>query len=177
MEKLRSILDRTGYVIKEDKVYYNWEKILDADYKTFKELNVIYANDENHVYYEGVIIEWRDLEIFLASCNGYIKIKGNVYFCWKQIEDVEYDSFEIIDAKNEERMYAKDKNNVYRRWIRLEWVDPATFEPLLNNYSRDNKFVYWYGKRLEKVDVNTFELLGYYYSKDKNYVYYGDKVI
>ena len=111
----------------------NTSKIAGADIDSFEVLDsYLMAEDKNHVYRQGKIINGANPNTFEVLGGGYFKDNINVYTeigGFKQLPRRDGCSFELIDFTNEIQWlgYSKDKNNVYYQSVVVEGADPTTF--------------------------------------------------
>ncbi len=194
-ENFRLLLDKfTGgslknYATDNQNIYKRGELLEDLDARSFEILNDFYLKDKNNIYYDACrgqcfshvyVLQDADVESFEVLNNGYCdncyaKDKNNIYFSIHALENVDYDSFEVINER-----YARDKDYVYDGDKKLEFVDVESFEVLVyegdNRYLKDKNNIYWQKYStgnlliLEDVDVESFEVLNEQYTKDKNNV-------
>lgn len=86
--------------------------------------------------------------------NGYYKSNNKIYYKNKEIKNVDFDTFEILDLD-----YSKDINHVYLKGKKFKGADPKTFEVL-------------------KCPVKSMiKMYDTYYAKDKNNLYYMNKIV
>lgn len=156
-----------GYTKDANAVYYNREKMESADSYTFLYLNIAsYAKDAENYFYEGEPIENIEYDTYEIINYNNSKDANHVYFDREVIPGADPATFEHIYS-----FYTKDKNAVFYKLEQMEDADPATFETFLNGYSKDEDTVYYMGNILEGADASSFEFLLSGYAKDKNYVY------
>lgn len=129
-------LDEFNNILRDNKNYfYHGERIPVKDYDSFTFLRLegpVYGRDKYHVY---IHVSWK------AEYHG---------IGWTIIEDVNPDSFEIIEIMVE--------GNFNVCW------------------ARDDKHYYYNGERSD-IDYETFEVVGYFeYVMDKDHVYKYGKI-
>ncbi len=163
---------KTGkYIIKKDGVYFekfqpSWSSLIgrpekfECDIASFEILNNGYAKDRYNFYYNGI-----------------------------KINDVDYDSFSIIEIDYSPskfpwggfgiiyEYYAKDKYQVYCGEKIIKNADPNTFEFFSILYAKDSNYVFYRGDPIESADANSFQFIKDRFAKDKNHVYHLGKII
>lgn len=196
------------YAKDKNHVYYAYKRLdnLDIDAQTFDFIDgSIYAKDKNKVYYKNhegelTVIENANPEKFELigveyNCEYLARDDKNYYYQGFVLGNVDYDSFEIMDAH-----YAKDKNYVYYFYYdfyldndgRISFqdslnLDIESLEYLGAGFLKDENYIYYHNKskfgeksyltKRDEIDISTFKVLGNSYAKDKSNVYYSGKKI
>ena len=175
----------------------------------FKNSN--YAKDNKNVYFpidiicancpgcgcfcEKYIITNANPETFEALNSNYAKDNKHAYFDGLILDNVDLDSFTVINTTSKYLFAAKDKNNVFVGNYKIN-ADPDTFEYLDERdeevWMKDkNKVWTMLGsdpstlQEVEKADPDTFRLISApncpkgneNYALDKNYVYFLNKIV
>ena len=183
---LIKVWQEDGMVAKDKNfIYYKWNRLKWSDTSEFKIINDYYFIDKNYLYSTKLTklkVEWSDPktvkrlynkktnEIIIDS-DYYVKDKNNVYYQWKIIKWLDYESFELIN-----HTYWKDKNNVYYDWKKIEWIDNNSLDILNHIYTKDNNSIYCFWKKMKWVDYKTFKVIEWSYSKDKDNIYIWGKI-
>ena len=193
---------RKYYKIKNDAVYYYYQKIIDADSSTFQELGDGWAKDKNYTFYEGSRIYYDNstADIYRARSKPvsldpatikvdplYVSDKFGVWFYgtgrWRGIKplpDADLSTFSVIS-----RLHGKDSNNIYYGAQKIEGADVLSFTiaPHLNQddwydlYATDKNNVYYGSSLIKGADTKSFIYLGNEYAADKNHVYFKETVL
>lgn len=179
-------LGMAEYIKKDNAVYYKdeiWQadenKVNDADFKTFVELNRIYGKDNKNVFYRDEKLENADFKTFQAVGENIGRDKDNFYWYSQKVK-INPKDFKFY--KNKDKIaYFRNNGKIYD----LEGLDELngiedvdTFEVLDDEYSKDKHNIYYDGVTLSDVDMDTFQIImPNYYAKDKNSVYAGHKKI
>ncbi|HEQ65272.1 MAG TPA: hypothetical protein ENN64_00385 [bacterium] len=90
----------------------------------FYETNSDYfAYDKHNLYFKGVLVEGVDPDDYeLLDQYGYGVGGDKVYYCENVIDEVDIDTFQVLD-----RGYAKDKSHVYKDGVIVDTLDPEIF--------------------------------------------------
>ena len=167
-------------------VYYRWSDVVtSADPRSFVVVaidggcknQVVFAKDDNHVYYHGgweqvdpSIIAGADPATFVfvgggGYEGGFAKDSHRVYWGDQAVNGADPKTFESIAAPNESNQapYGRDAHAVYLGPTRLMGADPKTFEVLQifanpdgRDYAKDKHSVYYCEKRVPGADPKTF---------------------
>ena len=184
------------YTIENGIVMYNGVSVTrdleypfttNADVKSFKVIDGIYAKDKYAVYRYGNYIIGADPQTFIPLNHGFSKDKNNIYRYNWIVGGIDKNTFKVLNQdENEDKygIYFSDKNGIYfiKVWERnpyskLEDIDIKTFEVLKNGYAKDKNNIYYNSFIIEEADMNSFEILSSDFSKDKNYFYFdGGKI-
>lgn len=161
---------------KEINIWWYWE---DFD-NYFSILEFYFKWEENKKHYAK--IEWIGID---AKKYAYWFEYWKVYYKWKEVLNIDYESFEKIDdlhklADNMMRVdadeyYAKDKNYLFYKWNIVEWFNIKKINYLKywwNYIFKDDKDLYLNWKKISNSDSNTFKILKNWYASDKNNIYY-----
>jgi len=138
------------YFRSNDNIYYKLELIKDADIETFEIFRYPYASDKNNIYFMNNAIKDVNVDTFEILeypyskdrfhvyknekidptkkpsdflTYPYAKIDDKIYYKIKEIENVDFESFEVI-----RKPYSKDKNNVYNKTEKIKGQNPDTFK-------------------------------------------------
>ena len=179
-------LGMAEYIKKDNAVYYKdeiWQadenKVNDADFKTFVELNRIYGKDNKNVFYGDEKLENADFKTFQAVGENIGRDKDNFYWYSQKVK-INPKDFKFY--KNKDKIvYFRNNGKIYdlKGLDELNGIeDVDTFEVLDDEYSKDKHNIYYDGVALSDVDMDTFQIImPNYYAKDKNSVYAGHKKI
>ena len=180
-----------------ENVYWNGEKLIDANADTFKRImKTSYATDGKNVYYQSTKLLDADAGKFRLENTDVGITDRYVYYHGIKLEGIHPDNF-VLGSKYYPG-YIKNDSVVYYRGTRVQEADAATFEVTgdLGREAKDKNYGYVEGKIDEKAliiygiyesgvyysnsgsmkaddaDPKTFQILNEYYGKDKNAVYF-----
>jgi hypothetical protein len=177
--------------IAKDRGYpsetYQWGVLQKADAKTFENLNDDYSRDEDHVFYNGKIIEGADAKTFVVNpvwktdepiesleyyFTRYARDSQNIYFEGKSVPVRDISKFQINEFCESYRC-ATDGTSLFKDGKLVGGVDMKTLHLFRScGYSVDKNHAYYNGEIIKEADADTFDL--YYDSRDK-YCYAHDK--
>ncbi len=182
------------YIYYEDYYVLRGHKVIqNVDYATFVPLNGNYAQDKNHVYYEGDVLDADVATFSLLNPDqflSYAKDKQQIFYSGQKVGGVDAASFEPLLYP-----FVKDKNGIFTvksqylgdfQYVAesLPKVNPKAFQALPYSYGKDNWNVYWLDESSKPAtivpgaDALTFSTTeGSYQAKDKNFIYYRGKPI
>lgn len=162
LSNLAKGIANSGYSIANSEVYYDGNRIDDADSESFVVLegegysynNLWHAKDKNYLYYSGVIVQGANTENLKP-----VKVYDDTY--WLNSTQVIYGDG-ILPGANPDQFSGFEGIGL-RGWT----------------YSiRDEQyFVYFYGKRLPDVDRDSFTPLSEFFAKDKHHIFEKDQAI
>ena len=189
-ESIRSKKARSGYKIKDNKVYYAGNEIDGANSPTFEILYgkpgdegkywAYYAKDKTRVYYEGRPV--RDAEPKRFSCiisrpevkdkyiNNDFELWAdtcNIFVHGKKLQDANPDRFEYLGE-----FFWRDKKYVYYYYERLDGAEPDGAFVVGNIYLKTKNGVYFKETAFPVVDVDSWDVVRDCFSRDKNRIYY-----
>ncbi len=163
------------FYLKDDKnVFFNDEKILDADANSFIALDKEngYAKDKNSVYYFGQKVEGANAKTFEVISDGeYSKDDKNVYASGEIIKGADPETFREFP----ETSYSRDKNNLYYYFGENKFlgkIDENNFEFLNHSIVRNGNEIYFYGKKLKLKNSKKFKLI-----KNSHIMFTGSSII
>lgn len=184
----------TGYDIEDKKVTYTyWHEgmgfsattfeVLDADYKSFKEISSApaFGVDKTQAFYKGLVINNSDGKSFQPLEGGFSKDSKRVFYMYQSIRNADSKSFQVINKGP----FSYDDHNIYFYWKSIGAKDINSFEVIDALGAKDNQYYYktsiagdslHIGKYPIK-DKNTFQLLDHRYSKDKFQVYFDGEIV
>jgi hypothetical protein len=158
-----------------------------ADYDSFTAVDLNWARDKNHYYYNG---EMTDLVTLykprIVWAWMYIIDDNHVYDgVWKKIDYIDRSTFQKL---GENTPYAKDKEHIYLFSNILTGVDYTSFKWLNGLYAKDKNNIYIWKDIVIWADNLSFESLRQpvlddkkenilYDAKDANHYYKNWKVI
>ena len=136
------------YSLNRNKVYYQRQPIIDADYRSFVDLGFGYAKDRYNVYYLGRILPYVDpmtfsLRVAMPTYYGYRITSNAVLFRGRKISDSPR-SFKDLGWG-----YGKDNFNVYYMGQKMDDVFSTTFKVLEDGYAEDTFNTYYKGKKVK----------------------------
>lgn len=156
-------LGMAEYIKKDNAVYYKdeiWQadenKVNDADFKTFVELNKIYGKDNKNVFYRDEKLENADFKTFQAVGENIGRDKDNFYWYSQKVK-INPKDFKFY--KNKDKIvYFRNNGKIYdlKGLDELNGIeDVDTFEVLDDEYSKDKHNIYYDGVTLSDVDMDT----------------------
>lgn len=157
---------------------------ISCHYTLFVVIDYQYSKDNVSVYYEGEKISQAESGTFELISSGYSKDKQHVYFRDKIVEKADPSSFTTF-TENEnsmgETVYAKDKNGIYISEKHFAGADVATFKILNEKYTMDKNGVYYQREKVKNADPFTFKVFPHFIgdadAEDKNHRYGEGKVV
>ena len=102
---------------------------------------------------------------------------NNIYHNNIRVENVDFNTFEIISRRGDTAQYAKDRRHVYRGGNVLEGRDVKTFEVYGFWYTRDKNNIYYDDEIMDGVDKNSFEYIENHYAQDSHSIFFAGKVM
>lgn len=157
------LIMRTSYGTDGKNVYYQSTKLEDADPNKFKVKHRNIAITDKYVYFNGTKLEGLRSDNY-TCINGYIKNDSIVYYRNTRIKDADATTFKVTETWAEK---AEDKNN---RYVGAE-IDKK--KPILFGVHESGVYFRNEGSQpLSRADPATFKILNKYYGKDKKTVYW-----
>lgn len=186
------------YFIRSGKVFFGSnenikysKEVIGADTLTFiiNKQSRYYAQDKNHVYYNGEILDGADprsfvflggLEHYRLRGRGYSKDDKNVFFENKRIDGADAGSFEVLCLYQGfgslyENIYAKDQFYVFQSENRTGH-DVASFEIFGWGYTADKRGIYCFGKKIENGKHSNFRHKLCYLINGNKVFYMGEEI-
>ena len=151
------------YSLNRNKVYYQRQPIIDADYRSFVDLGVGYAKDRYNVYYLGRILPYVDPMTFS------LRVAMPTY-------PDDYPMDEDMYGPDDYYGYRITSNAVLFRGRKIS-DSPRSFKDLGWGYGKDNFNVYYMGQKMDDVFSTTFKVLEDGYAEDTFYTYYKGKKV
>ncbi|MGP1625371.1 DKNYY domain-containing protein [Prevotella koreensis] len=152
------------YSLNRNKVYYQRQPIVEADYRSFVDLGFGYAKDRYNVYYLGRILPYVDPLTF--SLRVAIQPYPDDYY---PTDDDMYDRDDYYG-------YRITSNAVLFRGKKIS-DSPKSFRDLGWGYGKDNFDVFYMGEKMDGVFSSSFKVLEDGYAEDSFDTYYkGRKV-
>jgi hypothetical protein len=153
------------YIIKKDSVFYELAR----------------QPWSSSLFPKIVSIEC-DLVTFNVIKNGYAKDRNNIYYNGIKINNVDYNSFKIIEPSNLnsdpywdwiKAYYSKDNYHVFIGDKIILNADVYSFVLIEGRFTKDHNHVYHVGKAISD-NPESFQILDYKsrYAKDKEYAFY-----
>ncbi len=200
------------YSRKNNSIYCENSVMNEVDINSFFIFeNSNYAKDNANVYFpidfyclncpgcgcfcEKYIVPKANSKTFKILNGGYAKDDMSAYFNGLMLDDVDLNSFAVINTNSVYFSAAKDKNNVFVGNYKIK-ADPDTFEYLdernANIWMKDRNKVWTMLrgdpstlKEVKGADPNTFKLISTpmapknnkHYALDKNHAYFRNKII
>lgn len=179
---------RHGYVVEDDKVYYEyWNEgsgqnkrlLKQADAKSFETINFDcdcsfeFGRDKDHLFINGNPIKNIDPLTFDFLGNYIFRDKDSAYFFGFYndlnncvIKGINPNKIELLEypwAKaNKELLHGGDK-------LFLEDID--SFKPIDEDWGKTNKYIIYNNHIILGADVETFEVINSYTGKDNRFKY------
>lgn len=163
------------FSISGNQVFYYNGVLEHADAATFRQQENYYL-DKKHVWEGTKLLEGFDPHSFeiVDWRLGLVKDANNVRICWKNIENADASTVELIDVYH--GAYWRDKQHI---WYFNQQLQPLTlpddgelyFYPK-SNFCRVGQNIWCQAHLLEGVDVETFTVIKPTIGRDKNYYYY-----
>lgn len=136
---------------------HNSRKV-NADPKTFEELDDYYGRDKTHAFYRGDLIKGADGASFRVLKKGYAVDLTNVYNSGEIIKGADPESFKVHSEE-----LTEDKNDFYKNGTALNVRDKSSFEILKDRLGRNTKWgkdkyngYYLDGTVISNIDYATF---------------------
>lgn len=159
---------------------------VDADPKTFEELNDDYGRDKKHAFYEGDIIKGADGGSFRVLTKSYAADNTHVYVSGELIEKADPATFKVHSY-----YFAEDANDFYWDGKALNVRDKSTFKILGSSDSWETHWAkdkyngyYLAGGVITDIDYETFHPIEAKipdqsgdYAADKHKVFFRDKEV
>jgi len=99
-----------------------------------------YARDKSHIFYQRSVINNVDRNSFEIVDADYSRDKDFYYFQSERARVLDYDSFQVVKSGSH---YAKDKISYYSGGQPFIPADPQHFEVLGPNVAKDSRFLYY----------------------------------
>ncbi|MBP5393510.1 MAG: DKNYY domain-containing protein [Bacteroidaceae bacterium] len=148
------------YEVERGRVYFGNELIVHADSRSFVDLGMGYAKDQNNVYVNGRILENVDPSGFrlkvrsgrrgherndeeMVAHRGYFKTNMNVYYGNRKLNAMA-SSFEDLGGG-----YAKDSFDVYYCGEKVKGAMASSFKYMGGGYGQDSFDVYYRGQKIK----------------------------
>ena len=165
--------------------WHNSRKV-DADPKTFEELDDDYGRDKKHAFYEGNIIKGADGSSFRTVGKWYAVDKAHVYLSGELVDNANPATFKVHSY-----YFSEDANDYYWNGKSLNVRDKSTFKILGNHDSWKTQWAkdryngyYLSGGSISDIDYDTFHPIeaeipvqSGCYAADKNRVYFMDLIV
>ncbi len=147
------------YEMERGRVYFGNELMMHADARSFVDLGMGYAKDQNNVYVNGRVLENVDPSGFRLKVRSGRRGHGR-----SEEEPVAM------------RGYFKTNMNVYYGNRKLGAM-ASSFEELGGGYARDAFDVYYCGEKVKGAMASSFKYMGGGYGQDAFDAYYRGKKI
>ncbi len=169
-------LEHTKYSIDQNHVYYEAEKLIDADPKTFVSLLNYYGKDARFAYKGAGKIDGADGNTFEVIDGGpYSKDYRDYYLDTIALKVSDLKTFTILDPNSDYGYWAKDKSFYYWSVKKCPLRDYESFLKIGNGYAKDKFQVYFQDSIVTYADPLTFRTQEFPYGQDKNNRYDGVK--
>lgn len=159
-------------------------KTIACHYETFVVIDHQYAKDKSSIFYEGEKLAEAESGTFELISSGYAKDIHHVYFRNLKVEKADPSTFStFIENENSlgETVYAKDMNGIYVNDKHFAKADLKTFKILNEKYTLDKNGVYFKMKKVKKADPASFIVFPHFIgdadAEDKNHRYGEGKVV
>lgn len=177
---------RHGYVVEDDKVYYEYwnegsgqnKRLLEqADTKSFEAISFDcdcsfeFGRDENHLFINGDPIKNIDPKTFEFIGNYIFRDKASAYFfgfyndlndC--MIKGIAPDKIELIEYP-----WSKANNTLLHGRDKLILENINDFSPIDEDWGKTSSYIIYNDQIVLGADVETFEVLNSYTGKDNRF--------
>lgn len=163
-----------------------YSRIVNADPKTFEDLDDGYGRDKTHAFFQGGIINGADGSSFRTLKQGYAADNRHVYLAGNRVENADPGTFKVHT-----NYFAEDTNDFFWMGKALNVRDKKSFQLLGNADSWETLWAkdkyngyYLSGNSIAGIDYETFHPVDAQrpkqsgsYAADKSRVYFMEKVI
>ena len=186
-----------GWIVVWDGVEYTYGKRwLSLDSDIFEKMSEWYFKDKNNFYHmnwRNFYLVWSNKKKLTILSDTVYKYDGSIYYYGKKLENVDIESFEVVDIKKtgldvgynwDLFIFAEDNKNLYFEssnmyWTRFEKALKWDYESFTNISSeiaidKDFLFIGLY-QNPHNFDMNTFKNIWDLVLYDKDQVYFWDK--
>jgi hypothetical protein len=165
---------------KDDKfVFYEGEKIIGADAKTFELLNEVIGRDKNYGWYEKDTINNSYGPTMKAINYCYSTDGKDVFYMTKPLHMVEPKNFTFVKLKDDDKVWTTDGKYYYYYSYKIPSDDYRNVKlyPNSGGLSKDKRWVYFLdhtlnydidgNKVVDTIDVESFNVTGFLECRDK----------
>lgn len=173
------ILEYDTYAKDEKSVFYQGEKIIGADAKTFEALGEYYAKDKNFGWYGKDTIKTSNGMTFKVI-NSYFSTDGHdVFYTTEPLKMEDPKNFRFVEGEGDIETWTTDGKYYYYNYYKVPSDDykNLTIYPKSGGLSKDLHWVYYLdhklnydidGKRVvDTIDIATFKVTGFIECRDK----------
>ncbi len=153
-------------------------------YESFEVIDYQYAKDNTNVFFEGDKLQEAESKTFMMISHGYAKDTFHVFFRDKILENADPFSFTPFKENENslgETVYAKDKNGIYVNDKLFIETDVVSFKILNEKYTLDKNGVYYHMKKVKNADPLSFKVFPHFMgdadAEDKNHRFGEGKVV
>ena len=177
--KTFQVLKFDTYAKDNNSVFYQGEKIIGADAKTFEALGDFYARDKNFGWYGKDTIKTSKGKTFKVI-NDYYSTDGfDVFYETSPLHMAEPRSFKFVYGEGEYQCWTTDGVYYYYNNSKVPSDDYKNLKiyPTSGGLSKDKSWVYFLDHKLnydidgkkvvDTIDVASFEVTGYIECRDK----------
>lgn len=184
---------------KDNFNYFLYNKKVDVDFKSFRELKNEIVVDKNFIYdvvdtQENENGEIGYPEYSLAKIDPvigeiqeltdvYARMGNNIYanHSHSGFQKIAFDSIATVEVVATEHIVVNKTLLIKGEKFPFVAVDIASFENAGGSepyeYTRDKNHIYYEGKVLPDADLATFQIIKWGYAKDKNNVYFLETIV
>ena len=173
------ILNFDAYAKDDISVFYQGEKIIGADSKTFEALGDYYAKDKNFGWYGKDTIKTAIGKTFKVI-NAYYSTDGiDVFYTTSPLKMSEPKNFRFVYGEGDYESWTTDGKNYYCRNYKVPSDDYENLKiyPKGGGISNDRHWAYFLDHKLnydtdgkwvvDTIDIATFKVTGYIECRDK----------
>lgn len=182
---------------KDDFNYFLYNKKVDVDYKSFRELKNEIVVDKRFIYDIVNIQENQEIgnaEYGLERIDSvigeiqeltdvYARMGNNIYanHSHSGFQKIAFDSITAVEVIVTEHIVVNETLLIKGEKFPFAAVDIASFENVGGSepyeYTRDKNHIYYEGKVLPNADLATFQIIKWGYGKDKKNVYFLETIV
>jgi len=164
-----------SYIKNDQKVFYLYEPIEEADAQSFSYLQGSYARDKDALFYaDSKITNIENSLTFLDNDSDaeYIKMGHKIFYRGEITEIKEPERFKLLSED-----FSSDGKTIYYHAQACPEIDSASFEVINNHFEKDKNSLYFEAIKIKDSDPLSFETINNYFTKDKNQVYYFSNIL
>ena len=177
--KTFQVLKFKAYAKDDESVFYNGQKIMGADAKTFEALGNYYAKDKYFGWYGNSTIE-TSRGLTFKVINSYYSTDGHDYFYkTAPLKMSNPKEFKFVDGEGTDECWTTDGKYYYYKNYKVPSDDYSNLKiyPKSGGISNDRHWAYFLdhklnydddGKRIaDTIDIATFKVTGFIECSDK----------
>lgn len=177
--KTFQVLKFARYAKDDRSVFYEGDKLIGADAKTFEALGDYYARDKNFGWYGKEIIKTSNGKTFKVT-NSYYSTDGqDYYYMTDPLKIASPKNFKFVHGEGDYDCWTTDGKYYYFKNYRVPSNDYKNLKiyPKSGGISNDGNWVYFLDHKLnydingkwvvDTIDIATFKVTGYIECRDK----------